>query len=166
MASKASSLTVIAAAVVATVAALSVFPVAAVDVRHAGTGRLLWRVPVEPRSQIKLEYTHSLYNAPTAERFEPAARGLRLVEVSSTSEAVLEHLRLSPPYERRDGWIVARPDGSIHPRLTLRIGQTGQQKLRVDGRELPLYQAGTGEAVEIALQRLPRVVLWLTADSQ
>jgi hypothetical protein len=166
VASKASRTGLTAAAIIVTIAAAVAFPITALDVRHADTGRLLWRVPVEPWSQIQLEYTHSLYNAPTAERFEPAARGLRLVEVSSTKEAVLEHLRLSPPYEPRGDRLVARADDRIHPRLTLRIGQAGQQRLLVDGRELPLYRVGTGEAVEMALLRVPRVVMWLTAYSR
>jgi hypothetical protein len=127
---------------------------------------LLWRVPVEPHSQIQLEYTHSLYDAPTTERFELTAGGLRLAEVSSTKEAVLEHLWLPPPYSRRGDRLVARPDSAVHARLTVRIGQVGRQRLRVDGRELPLYRVGTGEAVEIAVRRVPRAVLWLGVDSR
>ncbi|MDR5682586.1 MAG: hypothetical protein QN163_00970 [Armatimonadota bacterium] len=134
--------------------------------RHAGTGRLLWRVPVGPRSQVRLEYTYSLYGAPTAERFEVAAGGLRLVEVSSTEEAVLEHLGLPPPYHRRGDELVGRSDGAVHTRLTVRIGPTGRQRLWVDGHDLPLYRVGTGEAVEIVLRRVPRVILWLGTDTR
>jgi hypothetical protein len=151
---------------VVTIAAAVGFPITALEVRHADTDRLLWRVAVGPRSAIQLEYVHSLFHAPTTEQFEATAGGLRLVAVSTTKEAVLEHLQLAPPYEWHGERIVARPADATHARLVVRIGQIGRQRLRVDDRELPLYRVGTGEAVEIAVRRLPRAVLWFGVDSR
>lgn len=146
-----------AAAALVTAAVLLLAPAYSLEVRDVHTGRLLWRVPVADESTVDLDYTNSIFNAPTTERFEVSGRSLRLVEVSSTQEAVLQYLALDPPYQIRDGRLVSRRHGPAVGELTIRIGQTGRQRLVVGGREIPLYRVGTGEAVRLTILRMPRV---------
>jgi uncharacterized protein (UPF0248 family) len=142
-------------------AALLSAPVRVLEVRHVGDGRLLWRVPVHAGSTVELHYTNSIYNAATSERFAVHGEALRLMEVSSTKEAVLEYMRLDSAYEQREGRYVARVGGPTLASFTTRIGQTGQQRLAVEGAEIPLHRIGVGEAATVALTRLPRLlVLW------
>ena len=145
-----------AAVAVAAGAALLLIPVGVLDITHEGTGRLLWRLTVGSGSRIDLNYTNSLFDAPTTERFIVTNGLLRLTEISSTKQAVLEYLVLEPPYEQRDGRFVSKRRGPSFAELVIRIGQTGQQYLVVDGREVPLYRVGTGEAVRLRMSRMPR----------
>ncbi len=133
-------------------------PVTVLDVRHDGTGRLLWRVPAHTGSTVDLDYTNSLFNAPTTDRFVVDGGKLRLVEISSTKEAVLEHAGLAGPHKVRAERFVAERPGPVLAELTIRIGQTGQQRLVVDGRDVPLYRAGVGEALHIRVARIPRAL--------
>lgn len=157
MASKASKSVKIWAAVVASTAAAALLSasIGVLEVRHDGTGRLLWRVPVRSGATVDLHYTNSIYKAATRERFAVHGESLRLVEVSSTKEAVLEYMRLESSYERREGWYVARVGGPTLSTFTTRIGQTGQQRLVVEGSEIPLYRIGTGEAATVTITRTP-----------
>ncbi len=147
------------ATALAVAVALLLAPVHSLEVTEVHTGRLLWRVPAEIGSTVDLEYTNSIFGAPTTERFEVSGRGLRLVEISSTKEAVLQYLALDPPYQSRDGRLVSRRHGPTVGELTIRIGQTGQQRLMAGSREIPLYRVGTGEAVRLTISRMPRVLV-------
>lgn len=147
-----------AAVTVATAAALAFSPTTVLDVTHDRTARLLWRVPGRAGSTVDLNYTNSLFNAPTTDRFVIDGGRLRLVEISSTKEAVLEHAGLAGPHKMRDGRFVAERPGPVLGELTIRIGQTGQQRLVVDGREMPLYRVGVGEAVKVKVTRVPRAL--------
>jgi len=157
VASKVSRRVKIWAAVVAGAAAAALLsaPIRVLEITHESTGRLLWRVPVRSGATVDLHYTNSIYNAPTSERFTVHGESLRLVEVSSTKEAVLEYMRLESSYERREGWYVARVGGPTLATFTTRIGQTGQQRLVVQGLEIPLYRIGTGEAATVTITRTP-----------
>lgn len=148
-----------ASAVLVAAAALLLVPVHSLEVTDVHTGRILWRVPVADGSTVDLDYTNSIFNAPTTERFEVSGRSLRLVEISSTREAVLQYLALDPPYQSRDGRLVSRRHGPTVGELTIRIGQTGRQHLVVGGRKIPLYWVGTGEAVRLTISRMPRVLV-------
>ena len=151
-----------AAVALAAGATLLSLPVRILDITHEGTGRLLWRLAVGKGSRIDLNYTNSLFDAPTTERLIVTSGLLRLTEISSTKQAVLEYLVLEPPYEQHDGRFVSKRRGPSFAELILRIGQTGQQLLVVDGREVPLYRVGTGEAVRLQMSRMPRAQVWLT----
>ncbi len=126
------------------------------DVTLADSGRLAWRLRVRVGSVVDLDYVNSIYNAPTTERFAVTERALRLVEISSTSEAVLDYLAQDPPYAARDGRLVSKSRGPELTDLVVRIGRTGQQRLRVDGRPIPLNRAGVGEALRLEVRRIPR----------
>jgi len=157
VASKVSKSVKIWAAAVAGAAAAALLSasIGVLEVRHEGTGRLLWRVRISTGATVDLHYTNSIYNAATSERFTVQGESLRLVEVSSTREAVLEYMRLESPYETRDGRFVARVGGPTLATFTTRIGQTGQQRLVVEGTEIPLYRIGTGEAATVTITRAP-----------
>jgi hypothetical protein len=121
---------------------------------RAETGALLGRIPVSAGSPVVLEYTNSLYLAPTQEHFAVHSAGFALREVWSTSDAVLAASSLPAPYVRRGAFFVS----SVHafvPRIVTRVGPVGQQRLRVGGRDVPLYAAGTGAGVVVALRRSP-----------
>lgn len=150
-----------AAAVLAAAALAALAPIPVLEVVHADGGRLLWRLPVRDGSRVRLHYVNSLYHAPTTEEFAVTADGLRLVEVTTTAEAVMEYLRIDPPYRVVHGRLAADTSGPTVPALVTRIGQTGRQWLEVDDRSLPLYRVGVGEAVRIRVVRRPRAVAQL-----
>jgi hypothetical protein len=147
-----------AAAVVIAAVAWFIMPVQALRVRSATDGRILWRVPVHNGSIVDLNYTNSLYNAATTERFTVYNGHLRPVEISSEKQAVLEYLALEPPYERRGDRVVAKGRNILFAELPIRIGQTGQQRLEIGGQIIPLYEVGTGEGVRVAVARVPRLI--------
>ena len=140
----------------AAAAAFLLISVPVLRVTHAGTGEVLWRVVVWNGAQIDLNYTNSLFDAPTTERFVVTGGLLRLAEISTTKQAVLEYLVLEPPYETRGDRLVSKRRGPMFEELTIRIGQTGQQRLVVGGQELRLYRVGTGEAVRVRIVQTPR----------
>ncbi|MGQ0548226.1 MAG: hypothetical protein ACT4PY_00945 [Armatimonadota bacterium] len=135
---------------------LAPFPV--LDIRHDDTGRLLWRVPVRDRLRVDLDYTNSLFYAPSTDRFVVDGLRLRLVEISSTREAVLLHAGLGGPFEKRADRFVAKRPGPVLAELTIRIGQTGRQRLVVGGHRIPIWRVGVGEAVRLRVARVPRVL--------
>ncbi len=135
--------------------AATLLPVPTLEVVHEDSGRLLWRVPVRAGTRVGLHYVNSLYHAPTSEHFVVDGLALRLVEVTTTAEAVMEYLRLDPPYQNRGGRLVAATSGPVLPALVTRIGQTGRQRLDVQGRSFALYQVGVGEAVRLQVVRRP-----------
>jgi len=118
-------------------------------------GHVMWRVPVRSGTPVVLAYTNSIYRAPTEELLIVTAGRFRLTEVRSTSEAVLQYNALSPPYTRRGAYLAAAAHVELPALLPLRIGQTGRQRLIVDGRTLPLFTAGTGTRVTLEIRRLP-----------
>jgi hypothetical protein len=133
-------------------------PATVLDVTHDATGELLWRVAVRDRFRVDLDYTNSLFNVPATDRFLVDGLLLRLVEVSSTREAVLLHAGLEGPFHERGGYFVAKRPGPALAELTIRIGQTGQQRLVVGGRRVPIYMVGVGEAVRVRLTRVPNAL--------
>ena len=115
-------------------------------------GRRWWSLPVAPGDAVVLAYTNSIYLAPTEERFILRPEGFVLTDVASTSEAVLAYNGLAAPYSRR-GAFYSAPVSARMPALVLRIGHTGRQRLLVDGRVLPLFAAGEGARLRVAVER-------------
>lgn len=122
------------------------------------SGEVLWRTVVWNGARVDLNYTNSLFDAPTTERFVVTGGLFRLEEISTTKQAVFEYLVLEPPYETRGDRLVSKRRGPMFDELTIRIGQAGQQRLVVGGRELPLYRVGTGEAVRVRIVQTPRLL--------
>jgi hypothetical protein len=139
-------------------AAFLLTSVSVLRVTHAETGEVLWDLVVQDGTQVDLDYTNSLFDAPTTERFVVTGGLLRLTEISTTKQAVLEYLVLEPPYETRGDRLVSKRRGPMFQDLAIRIGQAGQQRLVVGHRELPLYQVGTGESVRVRIVQRPRIV--------
>jgi hypothetical protein len=124
-------------------------------------GRLLWRLAAAEGSEVVLQYTNSLYLAPTWERFRVQGGRLHLVEVISAREAVLEYGRFPPPYRRQGSRFVASVSGVVLDLLPLRVGERGRPVLHVGRRTIPLYEAGVGTGLRITIRRTPRLVLWV-----
>lgn len=126
-----------------------------------GDGRVRWLVPVSEGTAVVLRYTNSIYLAPTWERFLVRGGSLHLVDVSSTREAVLEYHRLAPPYRAEGERLVAAVSGVALDGYALRVGPRGRPTLQVGSRVLPLYRAGVGASLHIAIRRAPRLAAWL-----
>ncbi|HXF82010.1 MAG TPA: DUF1850 domain-containing protein [bacterium] len=117
----------------------------------AEDGQRLWALPVRPGDEVVLVYTHSIYLAPVEEHLRVRPDGFRLTEVRSPSEAVLAYNALHGPYRRVAGRYVA-PASARLTELVIRIGRTGRQRLIVGGTALPLYTAGEGARLRIAVR--------------
>lgn len=115
-------------------------------------GQRMWSLPVRPGDSVVLAYTNSIYGAPTEERLTLTRSGFTLRAVRSTSEAVLAYNGLQAPYARDGKFYVASASAHL-PSLVLRIGRTGQQRLSVGTRVLPLYEAGEGVQVRVGVTR-------------
>ncbi|MDR7427606.1 MAG: hypothetical protein QN175_12785 [Armatimonadota bacterium] len=124
-------------------------------------GRVRWQVPATEGTAVVLQYTHSIYLAPTWERFVVRGGRLHLVDVSSTREAVLEYHRLAPPYRAEGGRLVAAISGVTLDGYVLRVGPRGHPTLQVGSRVLPLHAVGVGAAVRIVVRPAPRLGAWL-----
>lgn len=125
------------------------------------TGAVRWRVLVAEGTPVVLQYTNSIYLAPTWERFVVRGGRLYLLDVSSTREAVLEYNRLAPPYRREGPRVTAPVSGLVLDLLPLRIGERGRPVLQVGRTVLPLYEAGVGAGLRVAIRREPRLLRWL-----
>ena len=118
------------------------------------TGRTRWSAPVSSATTVTLAYTNSIYGALTEERFAVTPDGFALADVRSTSEAVLAYNGLSAPYRRDGAFLVAAASAHLRE-IVLRVGQTGQPRLRVGTTDLPLYQAGEGTRLVITVAPSP-----------
>ena len=119
----------------------------------AEDGQTLWTLPVRPGTPVVLMYVNSIYRAPTEEFFTLKPAGFMLTKIRSMSEAVLAYNALPAPY-RREGAFLASPAHAYLPILVLRIGHTGQQRLLVGGKEIPVYDVGEGAQVTVAVRRV------------
>ena len=125
------------------------------------TGAVRWRVQVAEGTPVVLQYTNSIYLAPTWERFVVRGGRLYLLDVSSTREAVLEYHRFAGPYHREGPRVTAPVSGLVLDLLPLRIGERGRPLLQVGRTVLPLYEAGVGAGLRVAIRREPRLLRWL-----
>ena len=146
-------------AVVIAATALAGAPAYQIVVTHED-GHVMWRVPVRLGASIVFAYTNSIYAAPTEETLRITPDGFVVTEVRSTSEAVLSYNALPPPYRRQGSYVVATTRTALSASLPVRIGQTGRQRLIVDGTTLPLFVAGTGTRVTVEIDRVPAAVQW------
>ena len=118
-------------------------------------GRIRWSVPVlSTTTTVTLEYTNSVYGAATEEWFTLTPDGFALTAVRSTSEAVLAYNGLSAPYRREGAFLVAAASARLRE-IVLRVGHTGRPRLRVGSSELPLFTAGEGARLTIAVAPSP-----------
>lgn len=124
------------------------------------SGTVLWRVDVAEGTPVVLRYTNSIFVAPVWERFEVRGGRLHLREVASTSEGALEYNRHEPPYRREGTRLIASVQGLALDALPLRVGERGRPTLEVGGVAIPLYEAGVGTGLRIAVHTRARVLAW------
>ena len=127
--------------------------------RHGGAavvvaderGRELASVPLPPSGRFALQYRHSVYRAEVTETFAATGAGFRLVAVASPSEAVLDYYELEGRRRSDGGW--RRLEPAATPRLDalpLLATEVGRRTLVVEGRRLPLFEAG-GDPAHLVL---------------
>jgi hypothetical protein len=108
-------------------------------------GREVASVALPPSGRFALQYRHSVYRAEVTETFAATGAGFRLVAVASPSEAVLDYYELEGRRRTDGGWRRLEPDAT--PRLDalpLLATEVGRRTLVVEGRQLPLFEAGGG----------------------
>ena len=136
------------------VLSLTPAPTFEVTVSNEG-GQTLWSLPAGPGAWLALAYVNSIYLAPTEEILAVTRDGFTLTAVRSTSEAVLAYNGLPGPY-RRDGVFLVAPAARHLRQIVLRVGHTGWPRLRMGSEDLPLYTAGEGARLTIAVGTSPR----------
>ncbi len=131
-------------------------PAPTLEVTVSGEGgQTLWALPARLGASLTLAYVNSIYLAPTEEILAVTRDGFTLTAVRSTSEAVLAYNGLPSPY-RRDGAFLVAPAARHVRQIVLRVGHTGRPRLRLGNEELPLYTAGEGARLTIAVGNSPR----------
>ena len=108
---------------------------------HDEDGSVLAKARLPASGRFALEYRHSYYRVAARESFAADSSGVRMIEVASPSEAVLDYYEL-PGSKRRDGWMRLTPARPQHfARLPVIATAVGRRTLEVDGRRYPLYGA-------------------------
>lgn len=92
--------------------------------------------------RFALTYRHSVYGAPASEWFIASCDGrLRLTDVSSASEAVLDYYALEGSRTRTGArWRLQPSAPAIFDELPLVATALGRRTLEVDGDRLPLWR--------------------------
>lgn len=92
--------------------------------------------------RFALTYRHSVYGVEASEWFVATCDGrLRLAEVRSTSEAVLDYYALEGTRSRTDaGWRLQPSTSVAFDELPLVATPVGRRSLEVDGERLPLWR--------------------------
>lgn len=120
------------------------------------SGKSVWSADVDDGDEVVLEYTNSIYGAPTWEHLIVRGGAFHLNKVSSTREAVLEYHRLAPPYRVENGRLTKKVSAPALQALKLRVGETGRPVLHVGSQIFPLYTAGVGASLTAMLDRAKR----------
>lgn len=108
-------------------------------------GALCEAFPLASGDSFALSYVHSMYGEPAEERFTVEEDGrLRLVGVSSPSQAVLEYYG---PGARDPGIVPAVAQ------LLVIADRIGRRTLEVDDRRIPLYLFGDGVHLTLQVER-------------
>ncbi|MBI4962855.1 MAG: hypothetical protein HY913_06225 [Desulfomonile tiedjei] len=113
-------------------------------------------LPVSEGDVFVHTYTHSMYDVPVSEKFRIEGDYLRLVQVTSLSEAALEYLGI----ERRDEFNVdLRCRG-----FTIPAGSIGNHVFQVRDREIDLGNPeNREEAIQVKLVRVRALVYFVSA---
>jgi Domain of unknown function (DUF1850) len=120
-------------------------------------GKTIASLPLPDDGRFSLRYRHSIYEAPAFETFEVDESGrFDLVELSSTSGAVLDYYALEGDRHSRAGWLVLRPDRTqSFETLPLIATATGRRTLVVGGRRLPLYEGDEARHLALCIRNGP-----------
>jgi hypothetical protein len=149
--------------------AWALWPVPALEVADATTGRPLAWLSAPVDGVVALTYLHSLYGQPAREEFIVTPAGLQLVRLASPSLAVLEYYgRPEPPARVGAEYTIAVAPCPVDapcaegPRQELAVlaSARGRRSLEVAGRVVPLYRLGaTDDRVTLRLGWAPRLAV-------
>lgn len=125
-----------------------------VVVRHA-EGAVISRSPLPGSGAFEIEYVHSYYNTLATEHFTAREDGsFMLVEISSTSEAVLDYYELEGRKETGGDLLRLVPDEfQGFERLPLIGTRRGERTLVVSGERFPLYDENGPRHVIIRVEK-------------
>ena len=97
-------------------------------------------LPFMLQHPFDLSFTNSIYLAPTVEKFHVTGSEIRLDEIQTRSWGVVEYYGLPGVLKEENGELSLQKIGFHQPRLRLRIGFIGKQKLVWNGKTYPLYE--------------------------
>ncbi|MFN8534979.1 MAG: hypothetical protein U0556_15690 [Dehalococcoidia bacterium] len=142
------------------VAAWLLWPVPTVDLTDERSGRLVGRLAAN--GTITMRYVHSIYHQPAAEVLVADPAGLRLVRLSSPSEAVLEYYaRPEPIHQEGDQFAIDVADATGAP-ISALASQVGRRSIEGGGKFVMLHEAAPhGTPIRITVANQPRLFAWL-----
>jgi hypothetical protein len=100
----------------------------ALRVTHGGSGQEILSFPYFQRHPFKISYLHSVYMAPTEERFEVKGNSISLLETATSSWAVIEYYGSSGDIRKEKDQIQFQGHRFQEPRMRLAVGFVGKQK--------------------------------------
>lgn len=116
-------------------------------------GKVVSRSPLPDSGRFEIEYVHSYYEVPATEHFVEENSGFELVEISSTSEAVLDYYELEGSKEADGNLLRLVPDQpQSFDALPLIATEKGRRTLVVSGERFPLYEGGGSRHVTIRVE--------------
>lgn len=124
-----------------------------VVVREAG-GRTLVRAALPDSGRFRIEYVHSYYEVPAVEHFVAEREGnFELVEISSSSEAVLDYYELEGHKEAGDDLLrLVLDEPQRFETLPLIGTEKGRRTLDVSNERFPLYAEGGPQHLVIRVE--------------
>jgi hypothetical protein len=124
-----------------------------VVVREAD-GRTMVRAALPDSGRFRVEYMHSYYKVPAVEHFVAEEYGsFELVEVSSSSEAVLDYYELEGHKETGDDLLrLVLDEPQRFEALPLIGTEKGRRTLDVSNERLPLYAEGRPQHLVIRVE--------------
>ena len=117
-------------------------------------GRTVARAALPDSGRFGVEYVHSYYEVPTTEHFVAEEDGsFELVEISSSSEAVLDYYELEGRKEAgEDLFSLAPYSPQRFDELPLIGTEKGQRTIIVSGERFPLYEESAPRHVTIRVE--------------
>ena len=114
-------------------------------------GRVVAREGLAGSGRFEVEYVHSYYREPVVEHFVAEDEELVLVEISSTSDAVLDYYAVPGRKSANGRWLSLRLDTEQRFEKLPLIGTSkGRKMLVVSGRRSPLF--GDDGALHLTLK--------------
>jgi hypothetical protein len=121
---------------------------------HDADGRTVARAALPDSGRFGVEYVHSYYEIPATEHFVAEEDGnFELVEISSSSEAVLDYYELEGQKEAGDDLFRLAPEEyQRFDELPLIGTEKGQRTLIVSDERFPLYEESAPRHVTIRVE--------------
>ena len=148
---------VTAVAVLAVLASASLLAAPAADSRTlivtGEDGTELLATPVDPETEVAVEYTHSVEKTTVRDVYEPSDGGLVATRMEFSSFGA--GLPASADVTERDGRYVYRPPATTFEPLRLKTGQIADHDLIVGGDRYDVSAMSGNGAVELTVERRP-----------